>query len=194
MSQRSIRHFGSLERQTRCLVFSEVFSCGVADGGASFLHTAVGGQKDSAFLSIRRLPPFRSRVTFPRADDFIGYPTAIEITWLRAHALAIDQALDSTGIKGEVPRDGVVRGLRFWIAPGNCFQRRCDGCDCPVLRHAFPLANRRARQRLEQFQPYISRRNVEGRRPRGLKDAIIFTRVGDQQIAALDDDPPMVRA
>ena len=88
--ERSIRHFGSLERQTRSLVFSEVFSCGVADGGASFF---AHGRRRAKRLCI---PFYTPAITIPfpgqlsRADDFIGYPTAIEITWLRAHALAIE--------------------------------------------------------------------------------------------------------
>ena len=50
----------------------------------------------------RRLPRFCSRVAFPWAGDFVGNPTAIEITGLRAHGLAIDEALDAAGIEGKV--------------------------------------------------------------------------------------------
>ena len=49
-----------------------------------------------------RLPRFCSRVAFPWADDFVGNPTAIEITRLWAHGLAIDEALDAAGIEGKV--------------------------------------------------------------------------------------------
>ena len=48
------------------------------------------------------LPPFCSPLAFPWADDFVGDPTAVEITGLRAHALALDEALDATGIEGKV--------------------------------------------------------------------------------------------
>jgi hypothetical protein len=74
----------------------------------------------------------------------------------------------------------------------NCFPRRSGGFQCPVLRRAFPLANRRAAKRLQHFHADISWWNVERRWSRGLQDAISFTRVGDEQIAGSYDDPPMV--
>jgi hypothetical protein len=64
----------------------------------------LSGKKKALHLSLkhRRLPRFSSRVAFPWADDFAGDPTAIKITGLRAHGLAIDEALDPTWIEGKV--------------------------------------------------------------------------------------------
>jgi len=144
------------------------------------------------FRKRRRLPTFRPRLPFPRTDNFVGYPTAIEITRLRAHALAVDETLDAAGVKGKVICHTVVCGLRLRIAPSDGFRRQWRRCECPVLRRAFPFANRSAWKWLQQFDVDISWWHVESRRSRGLQDAISFTRVGDEQIAALYNDPPMV--
>ena len=44
------------------------------------------------------------RLPFPWTDYFFGYPTAVEITWLRAHVLAIDETVDATGVERIVRR------------------------------------------------------------------------------------------
>ncbi len=85
------------------------------------------------FPKHRRLPPFRPRLSFPRTDNLFGYPTAIEITWLRAHALAIDETVDATGIEGKVIGNRAVWRLRPRITPGDRFSWRYQRFQCPVL-------------------------------------------------------------
>jgi hypothetical protein len=65
-----------------------------------------------------------SRAAFPWADDSVGDPTAIEIIWLRAHALAVDEALDATGIeeKSSLKTGTVYLLLKVSIGVAKIFQ------------------------------------------------------------------------
>ena len=107
-----------------------------------------------------------------RTGDVTCHPASIETTGLRTHALACNFALKSRRIERKPIRDpGKCRG-RIRIAPGGRLQRRLTGNqNRPVAGASLPLAMRGAFRRDQQIQIDIFRRQVEGRRTRGLDDA-----------------------
>ena len=81
-------------------------------------------------------------IAFERPEDLGRNPASIESAGLRRDVFAIDVTIDTPGIEGDVIFDHVESWPGSWIAPGDRLFRFAS--QCPIFRHSFPLADRRA--------------------------------------------------
>ena len=70
-----------------------------------------------------RLPAAGTRVSLERTDDFGGYPTTVEASWLRLHALATDRALETRRVEREMSGELSKRRTRFRVSPDGALDR-----------------------------------------------------------------------
>lgn len=81
-----------------------------------------------------------ARLALDDALNLRRHPAAVEIAWLRLHALAVDGTVPRAGVEAQVPANGLEAGGRAVVRPYAVGDGAVWEGDAVVRCGAFPLA------------------------------------------------------